>query len=76
MILFGGDQSGTFSSSTWAWDGTTWTQLHPAASPAQRAYGSLTYDRALRRLVLFAGSTGNTDPSTIWEWNGTTWRRH
>jgi hypothetical protein len=76
LILFGGDESGVFSSSTWAWDGTTWNQLHPAVSPAQRAYGSLTYDRALHRLVLFAGSTGHTDPSTIWEWNGTSWRRH
>ncbi len=76
LILFGGDESGVFSSSTWTWDGTTWHQLHPAVSPAQRSYGSLTYDRALNRLVLFAGSTGHTDPSTIWEWNGTTWRRH
>jgi hypothetical protein len=77
LILFGGDESrGVFSSSTWAWDGTTWKQLHPATSPAQRAYGSLTYDRVLHRLVLFAGSTEHTDPVTIWEWNGTTWRRH
>ncbi len=76
LILFGGEsESGTFSSSTWAWDGTTWNQLQPAVSPAQRSYGSLTYDRALRRLVLFAGSTGQTDPTTIWEWNGTTWQR-
>jgi hypothetical protein len=76
LILFGGEsESGAFSSSTWAWDGTTWTQLQPAVSPAQRSYGSLTYDRALHRLVLFGGSTGQTDPRTIWEWNGTTWRR-
>jgi hypothetical protein len=77
LILFGGDKSqGVFSGNTWVWDRTTWKQLHPAVSPAQRSYGSLTYDRALRRLVLFGGSTDHTDPVTIWEWNGTTWHRH
>jgi len=76
LILFGGDPgNGTFTSNTWAWAGTTWTRLHPAAFPAQRGYGSLTYDQTLQRLVLFAGSTGQTDPRTVWEWNGTTWMR-
>jgi hypothetical protein len=52
-----------------------WTQLQPATVPVHRAYGSLTYDRPLHRLVLFAGSTGNTDPATFWEWDGSTWVR-
>ncbi len=75
LVIFGGDPGlGTFSNATWAWTGTTWTRLHPAASPAHRAYGSMTYDPALRRLVLFGGSTGESDPTAIWEWNGTTWQ--
>jgi hypothetical protein len=76
LVLFGGDPGlGTFANDTWAWNGTTWTRLHPAVSPATRAYGSLTFDQALHRLVLFAGSTGQADPAAVWEWNGTTWRR-
>lgn len=80
LVLFGGDPgSGFFSNMTWAWNGTNWTQQHPATSPAPRAYGSMVYDQALHRLVLFAGSTGfdftGPFPRTTWEWNGRIWLR-
>ena len=64
-----------FSNATWTWTGTTWAELQPAANPGRRAYGSLTYDQALQRLVLFGGSNGTKDLTTLWEWNGTTWQQ-
>jgi hypothetical protein len=77
LLLFGGDGSGGFSfkNATWAWGGTTWTRLQPTTRPGARAYGSMTYDPDLQRLVMYAGSNTHTDLTTIWEWNGTTWQR-
>jgi hypothetical protein len=63
------------SNQTWTWTGTTWAQLHPAANTGRRAYGSLTYDPALQRLVMFGGSNRTRDLTTLWEWNGTTWQQ-
>ena len=76
VILFGGDQGGgTFGNSTWTWTGTTWNKLSPAASPAVRAFGTMTYDAADQRVVLFAGSENalKVFPTTISGWNGSTW---
>ncbi len=39
VLLFGGRVNGTVLSDTWSWDGTTWTQLTPATSPAARDRG-------------------------------------
>ncbi len=76
LVVFGGDPGlGTYSNDTWTWDGSTWIQQSPANSPAPRAYGSMTYDRALHRVVLFGGSTIGAFPRTTWEWDGSTWRR-
>ena len=76
LVLYGGDMSTrTFSNATWAWTGTTWTELQPAANAGRRAYGSLTYDPALQRLVMFGGSNRTRDLTTLWEWNGTTWQQ-
>ncbi len=76
LVVFGGDPGlGTYSNDTWTWDGSTWIQQSPANSPAPRAYGSMTYDRALHRVVLFAGVTIGSFPRTTWEWDGSTWRR-
>jgi len=76
VVLFGGDEGGNkFSNRTWTWTGTTWAPLAPAAAPPPRAYGTLAYDAADRRVVLFAGSENalKTFPTTTWSWTGTTW---
>jgi hypothetical protein len=64
------------SDNTWAWNGTAWAELSPSANPGPRAYGSMTYNQALRRVLLFGGNDTLTggDVNTVWEWNGTTWR--
>ncbi|MGH2589120.1 MAG: PKD domain-containing protein, partial [Dehalococcoidia bacterium] len=78
LILFGGvDCNGpdcVDSSDTWAWDGSTWTQLFPQTSPAERSDASLVYDADRSVLVLFGGQdTGGAILNDTWIWNGTNW---
>ena len=50
LLLFGGSRlpfsGGGFLGDTWAWNGTTWTQLHPATSPGPRDSESLLDEHA------------------------------
>lgn len=79
LILFGG-QGGTYLNDTWAWNGTTWTQVADgtdpgctdtcAGSPSARTGAVMAYDPSIGKLVLFGGITGTND---TWTWNGTAW---
>lgn len=73
LVLFGGYDGSTALNDTWTWDGTTWTQQHPAASPSGRVSAALAPDPS-GNLVLFGGTNllGNYYADT-WTWNGTTW---
>ena len=78
MILFGGETgSGGIGpgllGDTWTWDGTTWTQLSPAASPPARYEATMAYDPATGDMVLFGGDNGSGAVGDTWTWNGTTW---
>jgi hypothetical protein len=80
VLLFGGDpgRGNPPVDQTWAWDGTTWTRLSPARSPAGRAYGSMTYNTSDERVVLFGGTTNgaeSADPTTTWYWDNGNWHR-
>jgi hypothetical protein len=80
VLLFGGDPGNGQPphNGTWAWTGTTWTQLTPATAPRGRTYGSLAYDEASQQLVLFGGSANGREtvyPHTVWTWDGSTWHR-
>jgi hypothetical protein len=76
LLLFGGDPGNApFSDRTWVWNGTTWVQQQPTASPVGRAYGALTYDVEIGQAVMFGGSIGSRDPNTVWEWTGTLWQQ-
>ncbi|MFN0138067.1 MAG: immunoglobulin domain-containing protein [Phycisphaerae bacterium] len=71
-VLFGGftnDEGSLFSSETWEWNGTAWTQ-RVVSGPSGRAFHAMAYDAARGVTVLFGGynSLGDT-----WEWNGTLW---
>jgi len=70
VVLFGGLGG---SGDTWVWDGTTWTQLTPSASPSARYLHAMAYDAARQRVVLFGGSPGSVAFGDTWEWDGTTW---
>ena len=75
LLLFGGSATtGTgFSNQTWTWNGTNWTQLHPAASPPGREDQQMAYDAATRTVILFAGFHGTGYWDDTWSWNGSTW---
>jgi hypothetical protein len=90
VVLFGGDTqnpntfaySGTLGG-TWLWNGTTWSEATPAASPSPRYGASLAYDPDLGAVVLFGGVSGDVVSQTpnplarvfddLWSWNGTAW---
>jgi hypothetical protein len=73
VVLYGGDHvlagAGSQLNDTWSWDGTTWTEKHPATTPGGCA-AQLAYDAATSQMLLFCqGSAG----VTMWTWTGTTW---
>ena len=76
VVLFGGSDSSNHAlADTWAWDGSTWTNMTPAAgSPAARADHALAYDAARGKVVLFGGSDRNNNLlADTWAWDGSTW---
>ena len=75
VVLFGGIGNGPVTgqeifNDTWTWNGTTWTEQHPASSPGARFDGSMAYDTATGTAVLFGGVFA---PGDTWTWDGTTW---
>ncbi|HEX3793923.1 MAG TPA: hypothetical protein VHV57_05450 [Acidimicrobiales bacterium] len=87
VILFGGlcrCPTSTVSGLTWGYDGTTWTQLSPAASPPPLLFATMSYDAATRRLVLVGGEVVQPFQTTVddtdleaetWTYDGTTWTK-
>jgi hypothetical protein len=71
-VLFGGQGAGAFND-TWLWDGTSWTSVVPAVSPAARSLGAMAYDLARQRAVLFGGTGAAGNNNETWEFDGTTW---
>jgi hypothetical protein len=65
------------SGETWVYQNGTWTQEHPATSPAPRTGAALVYDAASGQLLLFGGSskigTEGGYFGDTWVWTGTTW---
>src|SRR2546421_3913504 len=81
VVLFGGQTVSPITpilNDTWTWDGTTWTQQHPARSPASRISTAITYDAARERVVLFGGDSGQGQQFSggygdTWTWDGANW---
>jgi hypothetical protein len=65
VIHFGGNTSSGTSDETWAWDGSAWTQLHPAHHPSARYGHAMAYDPIRKQVVLFGGAD---DPPMIDTW--------
>jgi len=77
VVLFGGTPSataGTELGDTWAWDGSSWTQLDDTG-PAPRHFAAMAYDSLRSCVVLFGGESqpAATQFGDTWEWNGTNW---
>ncbi len=60
---------------SWTFDGSVWSQLRPAHSPAARSSAAMAYDSARQQVVLFGGFAGHslTELGDTWIWNGTDW---
>lgn len=62
----------SFGSSTWSWDGSTWTELSPAVSPPPSTGNShdtqMVYDSATGQVLLYSGVS-----QTMWAWDGSEW---
>ena len=79
MVLFGGwngSASYVVFGDTWTWNGTTWTQQAPAASPSAREDAAMAYDSGTGEEVLFGGvGMGNRVHGDTWTWDGTIWTK-
>ncbi len=71
VLFFGGEDPSDYTkepikvNETMAWNGSTWTQLHPAVSPAGGKC-RMVYDDALGRIVL-------VEEDGTWTWDGSNW---
>jgi hypothetical protein len=75
VFLFGGAigdlAQATTGNDTWQWDGTDWTELHPATSPSPRRGAAFAV--AGDRMILFGGRNDTDVLGDTWAWDGTTW---
>lgn len=77
VVMFGGvrytAENPVFNSSTWVWNGTTWTQT-TASGPPARYLGAMAYDEARQQTILFGGTSDiNFRDTFTWAWNGSAW---
>jgi hypothetical protein len=79
VILFGGITDNTDLSTTWAWNGTTWTQLNPATIPPARRGAGMAFDSALGGVVMFGGIGGVVRGTMLlndtWLFEGANWSK-
>ncbi len=77
VVLFGGstsfeNPSASLLDDTWTWDGTDWTEQHPAISPPARFASAMATLGG--GVVLFGGSGGKDAVlADTWTWDGTAW---
>jgi len=80
---YGGPDAG-LRADTWEWDGATWSQRFPPASPRARVGHAMVYDAAHRQLLMLGGiSSVASSPfdlngellAELWTWNGGQWTR-
>jgi N-acetylneuraminic acid mutarotase len=77
LVVFGGSESREIlHSTTWEWDGKTWTSFKGQGPEARQAF-AMVYDSKRKRTVLFGGM--GKDPgqsfSNTWEFDGTKWEK-
>ena len=74
VILFGGVMGSGRPQpdfqDTWGWDGVSWTELRPSASPPGRATATASLDDGV---LLFGGANQSGILADTWKWDGTTW---
>lgn len=77
VVLFGGKATVDPASGlqdTWEWDGATWTQASPSASPPARSRHVMAFSGGCGQVLVAAGEiAGSFDVTDTWKWNGTRW---
>ena len=80
IVMFGSNNTSPFGGASvnqhWEFNGTTWTQIFPAATPGGRGNYGACYDVVRSRVVLYGGVANSMFPiaeSGTWEFDGTTW---
>lgn len=63
---------------TWTWNGSIWSEQHPAASPPAAGGGCAAYDARSNQLLMYGGQTPSAAHATTyrtatWQWIGSTW---
>jgi hypothetical protein len=71
LVLLFGITDGDFRTTTWTWDGRSWTQQHPRSSPTDLV-GSLAYDWVTSSMLLF-GMTNPGLENQTWAWKDGNW---
>jgi hypothetical protein len=77
-VLFGGCVDvgagcATKLNDTWTWDGITWKQESPSASPAGRSGAAIAFDPISGNIMLFGGETAAGMAADQWLWDGAGW---
>lgn len=77
VLMFGGQSGLRRFGDTWVWNGTAWTQKHPASSPSPRASMGMAYDGERGEVVLFGGCCNGQggELNETWTWDGVTWHQ-
>ena len=73
-----GPNPNLLDSSTWSWDGSGWTQLHPVHNPPVIGSGEqMAFDRARGELLLaaYSDNPNNNNFVSTWAWDGSDWIR-
>jgi putative cell wall-binding protein len=89
VVMFGGTSQGCGTppgqagflgaiADTWTWNGSIWTQQHPATVPQNEEGGCAAYDTQTQQYIMYGGygpfETGPGDPDDeTWEWTGNNW---
>jgi hypothetical protein len=78
LVLFGGDtvgEGGGVRTDTWTWDGSTWTQRHPAHHPLGGVSPRMATDAARGVLLLVAQPQTASSIASVetWTWRNGDW---
>jgi hypothetical protein len=71
-VVHGGNHLGIVASTSdalWEWDGTVWTEAHPATQPPALEGHSMAYDATQGEMVIYGG----LPISITCTWDGVTW---
>jgi len=73
VLAFGGTDGNYVYDDTWVWNGSTWTQHHPAHAPEPRQQaGAVSFNG---NVLLFGGTGSAYDYGDTWQWDGRDWTR-